>query len=193
MNNKIKQLGLTFTAGAFTLILCACNPSKTKVLQDSIAYEPMEVSSKTSLYQEWLNDYQEKNPQWYKTEKDKRAFVKAFEKNIVSNIDFAKSVCDDNRSKIVNKEYISGNDEGDKLYAFEYKVKFYLPVPIPDGSAEGVSCISMRYGIMSLIPRNVSTEYPYTGDANYAERFDKHVPDRWKLEMGTYFVGNKVD
>lgn len=190
MKNKFKQIGLI----VFSLTMCACNQSGQTVPLDSIAVEePIEVSLKTSFYQEWLNDYQEKNPQWYKTDKNRRAFVKDFEKNIVSNIDFAKSVCDDNRSKIVNKEYISGNDKGDKLYAFEYKIKFNLPVPIPDGSAEGITYIYMRYGIMSLIPRNASTEYPYTADANYAERFDKHVPDRWKLEMGTYFIGNKVD
>ena len=108
-----------FSASALTLTLFACTPGGSKVLQDSIAKEPIEVPSKTSLYQEWLNEYQEKNPQWYKTDKNRRAFVKEFEKNIVSNIDFARSVCDDNRSNIVNKEYISGNDKGDKLYAFD--------------------------------------------------------------------------
>ena len=193
MKNKFKQIGQMFSIGAITLTLCACNQSEQKIMQDNVAVEePLERSLKCSLYQEWLNEYQEKNPNWY-TDNGIRTFVKDFEKNIVSNIDFAKSVCYDNRNFIVNKEYISGNDEGDKLYAFEYRIKFNLPMPIPDGSAEGKSYIYLRYGVMSLIPRNESTDYPYTKDVNYAERFDKHVPDRWKLEMGTYFIGKKVD
>ena len=144
----------------------------------------------TNLFDKWFADFQEENPHWTRTTEGHKKLTKAFEKEMKSNLEFAKSVCLD---KVFTSECISSYDRKDGehggIWSFVFRKTVTLKNPLYNGQTE----VELAYEIFSTIPATEPHERPYLENVNYSDKFNPYHDINYSgtLNLGSYIVTKK--
>lgn len=180
---------------SIAFLITSCSNGSTTSTMGSNNEEKVEeqtVSVSSSIFDNWFHEFQEENPHWTRTTEGQKALVDAFKKEMISNLDFAKSIC---MKKVFTSDCITSYDREDGehggIWAFVMKFPVKLKNPLYNGQDE----VELACEIISTIPATSPHDKPYTDDANYSNTFDSYHEINYSgtLNLGTYIVTKKTN
>lgn len=147
---------------------------------------------------------QNKFPDWIKTDEGQKEIVKAFQNEMLTNIEFAKACAsyrgqfDENaHSHIRSSEsiapYTKDDGEEGELKAFEFEIYIKLAKPLYNGD----KTIRARYEIISTIPSTVEDHgQPYVEYVDSCSVIDSYInmdgSSTGRLDLGNYIIGKNT-
>lgn len=150
------------------------------------------MATKRAAFETWFNDFQEANPTWTRTTEGHQELVNAFKNEMISNLDFAKSIC---AKKVFISDCITSYDREDGehggIWAFVIKFPVKLKNPLYNGQDE----VELACEIISTIPATAPHDKPYVDNANYSDTFGSYHDINYSgtLNLGTYIVTKKTN
>lgn len=193
-----KFLIFTFPFIVIVLIICSYEISNKESDEDVNAANVEQL--KKDLIFNFFEDFQKSNDGWTKTTTGHQMLVKAFEKKMISELDFAKSCASYNMmtkhrfNSIRNSASISSYDKSDgeegEVKAFDIIIEIPLIKPLYNGQ----KTIKVKYEIISTIPSTIEEHWkPYIDNVNYCGKFDSYLKSEYDgiLNLGCYILTRK--
>lgn len=189
---RLLYFGLSGYIAASMMVSCANgNKSAASVTDvDSVFVTKGTETVETDLFDKWFIDFQEENPHWTRTTEGHEKLTKAFEKEMKSNLEFAKSVCQD---KAFISECISSYDRKDGEHGGIWSFVFIKNVTLKNPLYNGQTEVELAYEIFSTIPATEPHERPYLKNVNYSDKFNSYHDINYSgtLNLGSYIVTKK--
>ena len=177
--------------GCTMAVLCSScgNGDTTGNAKKTTTETTTSVSSIT--FEKWFDEFQEANPNWTRTTEGQQELVNAFKSEMISNLDFSKSIC---MKKVFISDCITSYDKEDGehggIWAFVIKFPAKLKNPLYNGQDE----VELACEIISAIPSTAPHEKPYIDNANYSNTFESYHDINYSgtLNLGTYIITKKA-
>ena len=144
----------------------------------------------SNKFEEWFNEFQEAHPHWTQTTEGQQELVNAFKNEMVSNLDFAKSIC---TKKVFDSECITSYDREDGEYGGVWAFVIKFPAKLKNPLYNGQTDVDLACEIISMIPSTAPHDKPYIVNANYSDTFGSYHKINYSgtLDLGTYVVTKK--
>lgn len=182
--------------GCMIIALCTfcSNGNNNGTYNANESTESNEISSQAEVssnsFEEWFYEFQEANPHWTQTTEGQQKLVNAFKNEMISNLDFAKSIC---MKKVFVSECITSYDREDGEYGGVWAFVIRFPAKLKNPLYNGQTDIDLACEIISMIPSTAPHDKPYTANANYSDTFGSYhkIDYPGTLNLGSYVVTKK--